>query len=255
MNFLNNKLIISVIAIMLGTIIYLVINNFLTRVAKKRSHTKKGKTYIKLLGNISKYIILIIVILFILQVNGINISSIIAGLGVVSVVAGLSLQDALKDIIAGFNIIVDEYFAIGDVLDVDGVVGKVYELGLKSTKLKDIYNQNILVIANRNIVKALLVSNQLDIDIPVGYGEKLEKVEKVIGDIVNDVKKVENVLKVDYKGVNEFADSAIMYKIRMDVKPEYQPETKRRVNRIIKLEFDKNGIEIPFMQIDIHNKN
>ena len=55
----------------------------------------------------------IIATLFVLQLLGFNVSSVIAGVGIVSAIVGLSLQDALKDIIMGFNIIIDSYFSVG----------------------------------------------------------------------------------------------------------------------------------------------
>ena len=92
---------------------------------------------------------------------GFNVTSFIAGLGVVSVIVGLAVQDALKDIIMGFNIIVDNYYSVGDIIKIGDVEGKVVELGVKATKLKDINTDNILVIANRNISQALRISDQL----------------------------------------------------------------------------------------------
>ncbi len=110
-----------------------------------------------------------------MQLLGFNVSSLIAGLGVVSVIAGLALQDALKDIIMGFNIIVDNYFSVGDIIKIGDVEGKVIELGVKSTKLKDVNNDNIFVIANRNISQSLRLSDQLVVDVPVSYDEPTEK--------------------------------------------------------------------------------
>ena len=62
----------------------------------------------------------------------------------------------------GFNIIVDNYFSIGDVIRIGDVEGKVLELGLKATKIKDINTDGILVIANRNITQALNISNVME---------------------------------------------------------------------------------------------
>ena len=115
-----------------------------------------------------------------------------------SAIVGLSLQDALKDIIMGFNIIIDSYFSVGDVIKIDDVEGKVVELGVKSTKLKDVNTENVLVIANRNIVKALRLSEQLIIDIPIPYEEKTDKIETIIDKIVLQIKENKEIRDAKY---------------------------------------------------------
>ena len=77
-----------------------------------------------------------------MQIYGVNVNSLVAGLGLVSVVVGLAIQDPLKDIITGVNIITDDYFSLGDVIKVDDVEGKVVQLGVRTTKIKDIANGN-----------------------------------------------------------------------------------------------------------------
>ena len=128
------------------------------------------------------------------------------------------------------------------------------ELGLKSTKMVDINTNDIFVIANREISKSLVVSTQFDIDIPIPYKEKISRVESIIEEIISQVKDLKNITNIEYRGLNKFGESAIYYKIRMYAKAEYQPQLKRDINRIIKLELDKNNIDIPYMQVDIHNK-
>lgn len=252
---ISKELIISVIIIILGILIYFIIKSIINRILDKRKYvSKKKKTYLKLFNSIFKYLIMAMVVIAVLQVNGINVSSIIAGLGIVSLIAGFALQDALKDIIMGFNIIVDEYYSIGDVIKIDNIEGKVLEVGLKSTKMKDINTNNIFIIANRNISKSHIISTQFDIDIPVTYNEKITRIENIIDDIIKQIKGMKNITDVEYRGLNKFGDSAIYYKIRMYAKAEYQPQLKRDINRIVKLELDRNNIDIPFMQIDIHNK-
>lgn len=257
--FISKEIIISLIVILIGLLVYAfskrIINKILEKNKSNNKITKKKKTYIKLFDSIIKYIILIAVLIIVLQINGINVTSIIAGLGLVSVIAGLALQDALKDVIMGVNIIIDNYYSVGDVLKLDDAEGKVMEIGLKTTKLLDINNGNILVIANREINKALSMSTQFDIDIPLPYEEKLEDMEKIIAEMLVSISKLPNVKNVEYRGVKEFADSAIMYKIRIyGTKVETNPQLKRDANRVIKLELDKNNISIPYTQIDVHQK-
>lgn len=222
------------------------------RMSKNKKDGKK-ETYIKLFNNILKYVFLIVTIVLILQVNGVEVSSLVTGLGVAGIVGGLALQDALKDIIMGANIITDNFFVVGDVVNYNGIEGKVLSIGLKNTKIQDINTKNILSITNRNIEKIINVSDWLDIDVPISYNEKTEKIEKVLNQIAEKAKKSQYIKNCEYLGINDFASSAVIYKIRVYCNPEYKPNVNRTVRRIIKIALDENNIQIPFMQIDIHN--
>ena len=230
-NVMTKERYISVAIVIIGAIIYVISINLIKNFIKKNENSpkldKRKKTYLKLFKNILKYVLLIIVSVIILQINGVNVSSIIASLGVITVIVGFALQDALKDIIMGINIVMNDYFSVGDVLKINNVEGKVIEIGLKFTRMKDINNGNIFVISNRNISEALNLSEQLDIDIPLPYEESATKMEKVIDIMIEQISELENVSKVEYKGLNEFADSAIYYKIRIFCKPELKSQIKR----------------------------
>ena len=189
---------------------------------------RKVITYIKLTNHIINYIIIIIATLFVLQLLGFNVSSVIAGVGIVSAIVGLSLQDALKDIIMGFNIIIDSYFSVGDVIKIDDVEGKV--------------------------VKALRLSEQLIIDIPIPYEEKTDKIETIIDKIVLQIKENKEIRDAKYLGINEFADSAVIYRVMIWCQPEQKLPLKRYALRIVKTTLDENNITIPYTQIDIHQK-
>ena len=252
---ISTELITSIIIVILGFLIYFLLKCLINKLLDKRKYVnKKRKTYLKLFKSLFKYVILIVVVVLVLQINGINVTSIIAGLGIASVIAGFALQDALKDIIMGFNIIVDEYYSVGDVVRIGEIEGKILEVGLKSTKMVDINTNNIFIIANREISKSLVLSTQFDIDIPISYKEKIDRIESIIEDIINQVKDLKNITSVEYRGLKEFGQSAMYYKIRMHAKAETQPQLKRDINRIVKLELDKNNIDIPYIQVDIHTK-
>lgn len=254
----NKQCYLSLITISIGIILYVVLRNVLNHyINHNKVSTKIEKrrlTYFKMFSSILKYFIIIVVILLVLQINGFNITSLLTGLGVASLIAGLALQDALKDIIMGFNLIVDEYFSVGDTVKIGNVEGVVLELGLKTTKIKDIKYGNIYVIANRNISDALTISNYADLEVQLPYETSLEEAEKVIKEIVKKISKLEHITNVNYRGINEFSHSAILYRICFDIKPELRYQTKRDANNIIKKVLEEYKIDIPYQQIDIHQK-
>ncbi len=253
----NNKFYLSIIVIIIGIIVYTFISKTINKIIEKDKKKnqrldKKGTTVFRLFNNLTKYVIIIIVAVLILQIYGVNVNSLVAGLGLVSVIAGLAIQDPLKDMISGMNIVSDDYLALGDVVKIDDIEGKVIEIGIRTSKLKDTKNGDIVVIANRNISKTIKVSNELYLDVPISYEDSTTKIEEILRKSAELIAKLENVTEANYIGLNEFADSAIIYKMKIMCKPEFKLGIKRAANRIIKLELDKNGISIPYPQLTIH---
>ena len=88
--------------------------------------------------------------------------------------------------------------------------------------------------------------------IPVSYDTKLDKLEKIFEDLRPYILEIPNVTgKYQLLGVDEFADSAIIYMLSVDVKPQTNYAVKRKVLRLVKDAFDKNNIEIPYNKLDV----
>ena len=207
-----------------------------------------------MIKSIFRYVILLLTILALLQINGVNVSSMLAGVGILSVIIGFAVQDVLKDIIKGFDIISDKYFQVGDIIKYKEIEGKVLTIGLKTTKIEDVRSFNTISIANRNIEQVEVVSNSIDVFVPVPYEVSLENAEKAIGDIVIKIKQIENVDDCNYKGVSELADSSIKYMINTRCNPLLKVQMKRNILRCVLLGLRENNIQVPYNQIDIHTK-
>lgn len=248
------SIVIAVIMIIVYECLNFIFNKSNKLLTKSTAISRKRLTYIKLIRSAIKYFLAILAVLLILQVNGINVSSILAGLGIASVIGGLAIQDALKDIVTGINILAEDYYSVGDMVKINGITGKVVEFGIKTTKIEDIETRNLYVIANRNISEALKISTQFSIEIPTSYDDSKQKIESIIGIIVDRVGKLKDIDTVEYRGIQSFEDSSINYKLILNANPKYHLQLKRDIKCIIKEVFEENNIEIPFMQIDIHNK-
>ena len=212
---------------------------------------KKSRTYLKLIKSLIRYLFIAVTILILLQINGIDVSSALAGVGILGVIFGLAIQDWLKDVIRGSSIISDRYFSVGDIVKYGDMEGKVLVIGLKTTKIQDLKTGYIKSIANRKIEEIDVVSNLVYINIPMPYELSIEKSEKAICDIVNNV-KTNNDCK--YMGVNELADSYIKYLIEIRCNQQHKLQVKRDALRSILVEMANNKIEVPYTQIDIHEK-
>ena len=254
---LANNIVKSAIVIIVSLIIYKIISSMLLKSENKRNLRKVGqkdKTYIRLIRNFMKYAFFIIVLFIILQINGIDVSSMIAGVGVLSIIIGFIVQDAFKDIIRGIDIISDNYFSVGDVVKYGEIEGKVLMVGLKTTKVQDVRTSNVVSIANRNIEQVEVISKDLYINIPMPYEVKIDKAEQAIKEILEEISKDERIEEYIYKGVNKFADSNIDYLICVKCNPIEKLPVRRDILRTILIVLNKNKIEIPYQQIDIHTK-
>ena len=252
------KLIKTAIIITIAIIIYNIIAYFIKRFAFNSKITdeasKRKRTFYTLMLNIIKYIIMFLTLMFILQIYGINISALLAGVGIVGVVIGLAVQDALKDIIRGTTLLTDDYYKVGDLVKIGDNTGEVIYMGLKTTKLKDIYTNNIVSIANRNIEKVEELSNSLFINVPMPYETKLKDAESAMDDLVKEVLKLKNVKEAEYSNVSELGSSSISYRINAKINNKYKLGVSREINRCIIEVLAKHKISIPYNQLDIHQK-
>lgn len=195
-------------------------------------------------------------VIFLLNLYGVDTTSVITGLGIVGVVLGFALQEALKDIISGISIIFDDYFVVGDIVEYDGFTGTVIEFGLKTTKIKKATGE-VMILANRNIDKITNISKEratLLLNIPTAYEEKYEKVEKVLKETLKKAKETyKDITETEYLGIDKLNDSSIDYLIKITCHRETQWNIKREILKEIKLAYDKNKIKIPYNQLEVHN--
>ena len=261
-NILENKMIYGpILTILIAYLIYNIVKSVLYKIGDPKKYSgydlKRRKTVVDLISNFIKIFTIIIVLLVILNIYGINTTSVIASLGVASAVLGLAFQDTLKDVIGGVNIIMDNYFIVGDIVNYNDFTGEVISFGFKVTKIKNVNNEE-LTVANRNITQIINLSKEkaaVQVKFAVAYEEDIEKVERVISKILTQISTIENVDEntVQYLGVDELSDSSVNFLIKFICERDKQWQTKRDALRIIKKELDKNGIKIPYQQIEVHN--
>ena len=249
------------IAIIINGILKRIIDKIISKkqtdFSKSSYNYKKTETFKVLLKNLIKYLIIIFLLLAILTVYGINVTSFLTGLGIVGIIVGLALQDLAKDLIAGFTIILENQYAIGDTISIGDFKGEVIYLGLKTTRIKS-YEGQIKIIANRNISEVINYSmeNSLAIvDIDVSYEENNDKVEKVLKELTAELSKTLPNLKgkVELLGIQELASSSVRYRIIAPTVAMQHYEVERILRKEIKDRLDKENIKIPYPQIEVHH--
>lgn len=245
-----------IIYIVLGFIVYNIIKSVMNKQTNKLKNNHQ-RTMHKLIQNIIKYIILILVMVSVLNILGVNVTSIIAGVGIASIVVGLALQDVMTDILSGISIVLEDQFDVGDYVEINGFEGTVLELGLKSTKIKNFQN-TVKIIANRTITSVTNYSKdnpKIVIDVPIPYDIDNKEADKVLNKVLKRIEKEVPNQKdsAQLLGLQSFNSSNISYRILVSVKVNEQFIAKRQINRIVKEEFDKGSISIPFDIVEVRN--
>lgn len=251
----SEKFILPIVYVIIGCILQSLIKIVINKISKNKYVDKKKKTIISLIKNILKWLVYIFVVLSILSVYGVDTSGIIASLGVAGLVIGLALQDIIADFVAGIFILFDDQYIIGDVVEVNGFKGEVIGFGLMSTKIKNATG-DVLIISNSSFKEVINFSrnnSNLVINLDVAYDTDIDKLEKVLEGLREDVLKMDNVNgSYNLLGINEFSSSSIKYLVSIECKANCQYQIKRDYFKLVKKAFDKNKIEIPYNKLDVN---
>ena len=216
--------------------------------------SKKNKTIIRMLKSVVAGSLSIITVLMVLQIYGVNVTSMLAGVGIVGIVVGFALQDSLKDIIRGFVIISDNYYEIGDVIKFGDNIGPVTSISLLTTKIQDINTMNYVSIANRNVDKVEVDPGYIYIPIPLPYELKVDKAEEVMHEIIKKLRRHEGINSADYQGITKLDTSSLNYQIVITCDPANKLQIRRDTLRVIVTTLEAHKIHIPYAHLDIINK-
>ncbi|SDA19681.1 small conductance mechanosensitive channel [Ruminococcus sp. YE71] len=197
--------------------------------------------------------VMLLTAIAVLQINGVNVTSLVAGLGIVSVIVGLALQDMLKDVIMGIHILSDNFFRVGDVVKYGDIEGTVVDFNLHTTKIRSIDTRDVMVVCNRCIDTVVKRSTMTDIDIGLSYEDDYRRVNEVMKGICARIGGMEGIDRCEYKGTQDFGESAVIYRVRIFCRPEQRPELRRCCLRLIQYELTRAGLRIPYQQIDVHS--
>ncbi len=254
----NEKFYLPIVYIVVGLILYLVIEKVINRISKRHignsGKDKRKDTIINLGRSIFKYLILIFIVLGILKIYGIDTTSIIASLGVFAAVIGLAFQDIIKDLLAGVAILFDNKYAVGDTVSINGFQGTVIEFGLRTTKIKA-FTGEVKSIGNSSFSEVInynLSNCDIFLKLNVAYNTDIDKLEKVLESMREDILKIENVKDYKLLGVDELGDSSIVYAVDITCKAMTNYAIKREVLKMIKKKFDREGINIPYTTVDVN---
>jgi small-conductance mechanosensitive channel len=205
-----------------------------------------------------KYVVYIVVILFTMSAAGINITILITASAALFVGLGLALQELFQDIIGGIFIFLDKSLRVGDIVEIDGKVGKVFEIKLRTTRAIT-RDDKIIIIPNHKFISDIVYNytqnhktTRETVKIGVAYGSDTQLVTSILETILQNQK---GVLKNPKPFVlfDDFGDSALLFSANFFISDSFSdPRIKSEIRYKIDAEFKQKNITIPFPQRDVH---
>ncbi len=203
-----------------------------------------------------KILLWTVIIVIVMGSLGLNTASIITALGAAGVAVGLALQGSLSNIASGVLIIASKILKGGDYVSINGIEGSVVSTDLMFTHLNTVDNKHVAVpnsgiTANNIINYSFNNTRRVDLEFTVSYNDDISKVKEVLNQIcattngvLTDPGFVVKVLSYD--------DSAVRMVVRAWCERDNYWDVYFDITERVKGEFDKNGISIPYNQIDVH---
>ena len=214
------------------------------------------KTLTPILASIIRYAGFILTLVVALGQFGVQTTSIIAVLGAAGLAIGLALQGTLSNVASGIMLLLLRPFSVGDWIETNSISGTVREIGLFATQI-DTFDNIYITVPNSSIWSATIINNsrhqirRMDLDIGIGYNSDLTEVEKALMTLTKDKRILSDpepqFLVVDY------ADSAILVRLRLYAQYEDFFALNWDLKRRLKPLLDAHNIEIPFPQRVVHH--
>jgi len=257
-------MLILMLAFALTRIVGSVISQLEERVAAEvgagaAERLKRARTLSRLVRNIVNSLVGAVAALMVLQEIGINIMPVLTGAGIAGLAVGFGAQTLVRDVISGFFIILENQVRVGDVANIDGTGGSVEAIRMRTIVLRDL-SGTVHVIPNGGITKISNLTKDFSyyvLDMGVAYKEDTDRVVEVMRQVADELRQdpafgPSMLEPLEVLGVNDFADSAVVIKVRLKTVPIMQWSVGREYRRRVKKAFDAAGIEIPFPHLSLY---
>lgn len=262
----NGNKLLAAIAVAVGAVIlYLIIARLLrgivNRIAEKGGDSAaRAETLWSMLRRVLLILFVAMGVLTVAVVVGIPITPLLAVGSAVGVAVGFGAQDLVKDIIAGFFILAEDQYHIGDVIKIGGVAGAVEDIRLRVTVLRDLdgyvhYVPNGQIDVTTNLTQQF---SQVVIDVGIAYKVDVDRALDVFGDELRMMATEPTwsdmiTEEPQILGVNELGDSAVVLRGVLKTGADDRWLVKREALRRIKNRFDAEGVEIPYPHLTLYH--
>jgi small conductance mechanosensitive channel len=248
--------IVLVIAILAGFKLLASLVRRGVRSLSRRSHWGASTLMQRFAARASGALVMLIGILVVLSQFDVEVSHMLAGLGIAGFIVGFALQDVLANFAAGIMVLIYRPYDVGDWIEVPDAIGKVQYMNLVSTTILTGDNQKLLV-PNRKIWGSIIrnvtseETRRVDLTFGIGYSDDIDRAERIFHEIL---KADERVLDTPEPLVRLTAlgESSVDFIVRAWCRTEHYWELRWHITRRVKERFDEEGVSIPFPQRDVH---
>ncbi|QNM85894.1 mechanosensitive ion channel [Polaribacter pectinis] len=205
-----------------------------------------------------RWFVFLVIFLIAMHSSGVNVTAVFAASAALLIGVGLALQTLFQDIISGIFILVDKSVHVGDIIELEGKVGRVLDIRLRTTRAVTIDNK-VLVIPNHLYLTNILFNwtengseTRESVTVGVSYGSDVELVKKILLDTTKNHNKI---LKIPEPNVlfTDFADSSLNFKLVFSLNDSFETRFVQSDLRFaIDKAFRENNVTIPFPQRDVH---
>jgi len=221
----------------------------------------KSLTLIPIFQNVVKIGIWSIVGILILGEFGINTSALIAGIGMLGIALGLAAQSMIKDLIAGFLLILENLISVGDSIVVGNIKGTVEQVGIRYTKIR-LFSGELRIVPNSELSNFGNKNRgfmRVIVEVGLAYEQDLKKALLVMQEAASLWAKDNSEIILEppsVQAITEFGDSALLARIIAKVKPGEQGNAERTIRSLLKQKFDERNVDMPFprRQLYIHTQ-
>ena len=245
----------SVVIVIIGVLLGKLAGKVVVKILVKRNVDKSVHHF---LSKITNVIIIIIFAVMALSNLGFDISSFVAALGAAGITAGLGLKDCIAQFASGIQILFNKPFNSGDFIEIDGLMGTVEDIRFMNTSLVTVDNKRI-IIPNNHITANDLINyssqstRRIDLVYSVSYNQDINKAKDVLIKTASDNKFVLKT-PAPYVGVKEHGSHSINLVCQVWCNGKDYWNTFYSMQETVKINFDANGIEIHYEQLDVHIK-
>ncbi|WP_235548936.1 mechanosensitive ion channel family protein [Paenibacillus sp. Soil522] len=249
--------------LLIGRLVVWIIHKTIDRVILEReskrlpNHTRRMTTVGKLMKNVASYVVYFITVMLILSEFGINLGPLLAGAGVLGLAIGFGAQSLVKDIITGFFIVLEDQFAVGDVIQTGQFKGTVDMIGLRTTRVQS-WTGEVHIIPNGmiNEVTNFSVNNTIAVvDITIAFEEEVDRALDVIRHTMITLRDENLINAPEVLGIQAIAPTGVTIRVIAECRPNTHSIVSRTLNMEIKKALDASGIEIPYPRMVTYHRN
>jgi len=213
---------------------------------------QRTRTLVGLLRSMGRVIIFVIFLFMLMSAIGLDLGPLLAGAGVVGLAISFGAQSLVKDVISGLFILIENQFAVGDVVRIEGVSGSVETMTLRVVALRDVHGV-VHIVPNGQITKVSNLTrtwSRVVLDVAVAYKEDTDRVAVVMREVGAELWDDEEwkpllVEAPEVPGVESFDSSSVTIRMTAKTLPLKQWDVARELRRRLKRRFEAEGIEVP----------